>query len=230
MEQKPPNTAMRVLFIGNSATYVHDIPRTLVRLSSDAGYPMTCEMLVKGGWRLSQHADSESEWGARVLQEIARGYDLVILQDNGNCITSEELRNAAQAACRRLSAAVKAEGGEVCLYVRPPYGTVHAGRSPLAQCEEFDRFFSAIGEEIGAKNAPVNRAFAYAMTRLPYDLWGPDHAHTSERGAYLAVCVFFAAIFGQSAALLGANDLPEEDARALQAAADAVVLGGVLPW
>ena len=232
MEQRAWNAdhALRVLFIGNSATYVHDLPQTLARLSTAAGYPMECHMLVKGGLCLSQHADAESEWGAQVFSEIGQGYDLVFLQDNGNCITSAELREAARAACRRLGAAVTAAGGELWIYVRPPYGTAHAERSPLAQCEEFDRFFGEIGEEIGAKYAHVNRAFAYAMTRLSFDLWGPDHAHTSERGAYLAVCVFFAAIFGQSAALLGANDLPAEDARALQAAADAVVLGGVLTW
>ena len=228
MEQR--SGILRVLFIGNSATYVHDLPLTLARLATAAGYPTECHMLAKGGRYLSQHADAESEWGARVLAEIAQGYDIVFLQDNGNCITSDALREASMAACRRLSAAVTAAGRKTWIYVRPPYGTEHAGRSPLVQCEAFDRFFGEIGAEIGAKFAHVNRAFAYAMTRLPYDLWGPDHAHTSERGAYLAVCVFFAAIFGQSAALLGANDLPKEDARALQAAADAVVLNGVIPW
>lgn len=232
MEQGSRNVGrtLRVLFIGNSATYMHDLPLTLGRLATDAGYPMECHMLVKGGWRLSQHADAESEWGAQVFAEIAQGYDLVFLQDNGNCITSDELREASMAACRHLAAAVTASGGQIWFYVRPPYGTEHAGRSPFAQCEEFDRFFGEIGAEIGAKYAHVNRAFAYAMMHLPYDLWGPDHAHTSEWGAYLAICVFFAAIFGKSSALLGANDLPPEDARALQAVADAIVLEGSLPW
>jgi hypothetical protein len=56
---------------------------------------------------------------------------------------------------------------------------------------------------------------------LPYDLWGPDHAHISTHGAYLAVCTFYATLFGRSAAELGiAYDLPAEEATAIQKAAD----------
>ena len=40
---------MRILFIGNSATYVHDIPKTLARLATDAGFPTESVRIVKGG-------------------------------------------------------------------------------------------------------------------------------------------------------------------------------------
>ena len=69
---------MRILFIGNSATYVHDIPETLARLATEAGYPTECVRVVKGGWKLSQHAEA----GSRALAEIEKGYDIVVLQDN----------------------------------------------------------------------------------------------------------------------------------------------------
>ena len=39
---------MRILFIGNSATYVHDIPETLAGLATAAGFPTESVRIVKG--------------------------------------------------------------------------------------------------------------------------------------------------------------------------------------
>ena len=63
---------MKILFIGNSATYVHDIPETLARLATQAGHPLEAKRIVKGGWRLCQHAQA----GSRALEEIEKGYDI----------------------------------------------------------------------------------------------------------------------------------------------------------
>ena len=101
---------------------------------------------------------------------------------------------------------------------------------PFSQCIAFDRHFSEIADSIDSVNAYVNRAFALATARIGDGLWGKDHAHTSERGAYLAVCVFFATVFGASSEVLGTNGLPTEDARFLQKIADRVALSGEIPW
>ena len=68
------------------------------------------------------------------------------------------------------------------------------------------------------------------MKHYNFGLWGPDNAHTSVYGGYLADCVFFATLFGASATILDANGLPEEDARILQEIADKIALEGVIPW
>ena len=209
---------MRILFIGNSATYVHDIPETLARLATDAGYPTECVRVVKGGWRLSQHAEP----GSRALAEIEKGYDIVVLQDNGNCISSDEMREACITACDLLSKKAVESGAKVCYYVRPPYGYEAFGRTPLEQCSAFDELFSDIANKNGATCAYVNRAFAYAIENTDIRLWGDDNAHTSEQGAYLAVCVFFATLFGKSATLLDADGV--ENAKAIQVIADKGVL------
>lgn len=211
---------MRILFIGNSATYVHDIPETLASLATAAGYPTEYVRVVKGGWKLSQHAEA----GSRALAEIEKGYDIVVLQDNGNCVENDERRAASISASETLGKAARACGARVFYYVRPPYGYKAFGRSPLEQCREFDRHFTAIAEREGAVCAYVNRAFAYAIENTDIRLWGDDNAHTSEAGAYLAVCVHFATIFGKSATMLDGNGI--ENARDLQEIADKIVFGG----
>ena len=113
--------ALKLLFIGNSATYVHDLPQTLCRLATEAGYPMVSVSVVKGGYELAQHADSSTEHGQTVLSQIARGYDIVFLQDNGSCVTSDQKSEAARLACDALHHAIKSAGGKTYMYVRPPY-------------------------------------------------------------------------------------------------------------
>ena len=44
---------MKLLFIGNSATYVHDIPQTLAALAGKAGYSVETKAIAKGGFRIS---------------------------------------------------------------------------------------------------------------------------------------------------------------------------------
>lgn len=211
---------MRILFIGNSATYVHDIPETLARLATDAGFPTESVRIVKGGWCLSQHAAD----GSRALAEIGKGYDLVVLQDNGNCVSSDEKRSACINACEVLSSKAIESGAKVAYYVRPPYGYEAFGRSPVEQCRAFDELFTEIAKKNGAACVYVNRAFEYAIENTDIGLWGDDNGHTSEAGAYLAVCVHFAAIFGKSATILDENGI--ENAKVLQKIADKIVFGG----
>ena len=208
----------RFLFIGNSATYVHDLPATLVRLCEEKGIAIHQKQIVYGGRMLEQHAADKG-----VLEEIAKGYDGVFLQENGNGMTSPEARESSRNAIRILSEAVRASGAKLYFYVRPPYGIHLAELDSLAQCELFDSHFTPAAEEEGALCVYVNRAFAEAIRSLPYYLWGPDHAHINPHGAYLAVCTFYATLFGRSAAELGiAYDLPAEEAEALQKIADRV--------
>lgn len=211
---------MRILFIGNSATYVHDIPETLAHLATEAGYPTECVRVVKGGWKLSQHAEA----GSRALVEIEKGYDVVVLQDNGNCVENDEKRAACIEASNLLCKAAKERGAKVYFYVRPPYGYEAFGRDPIEQCRAFDEIFTDIANKNGATCAYVNRAFEYAIKNTDIRLWGDDNAHTSEAGAYLAVCVHFAAIYGKSATILDEDGI--EKAKELQQIADKVVFGG----
>ena len=82
----------KILFIGNSATYVNDIPEALSRLATKAGYEVECAMVVKGGATLSTHANIETALGRAAFEAIEKGFDTVFLQDNGNCISNDAIR------------------------------------------------------------------------------------------------------------------------------------------
>lgn len=221
---------LRVLFIGNSATSVNNVPYTFLRLARNAGYNVEITSWTKGGYTLTQHADPTTDYGKTVYHEISREYDMVFIQDNGNCISSAAMREASKEACRALDKAIREAGSKTCIYVRPPYGYANFGYTPFEQCMEFDKLFSEISAELGTTNAYVNRAYAYAMQNLDLQLWGSDNAHTSEYGAYLVVCVIFSTVFETSSQVLDSDGLPADVALTLQQLADKIVLEGYIPW
>lgn len=221
---------MKILFIGNSATYVHDVPKMLERLARGAGYEIETDMVVKGGFRLSQHAKGMMARDKIALEEITRGYDLVILQEVGNCFTSEESRRETAEASEILVRAAQNSGAKVMFYVRPPYGRDLEGYTNAQQCPLLDDLFVRISEQLGVECIFVNRAFACAIPTVGRALWGDDNAHTSPKGAYLIACTFFATIFNESATLLDIESLSPEEARPLQEIADRVALQRIVPW
>lgn len=224
-------TPKKILFIGNSATYVNDIPGTLSRLAQETGYTIECDSITQGGASLITFSDPSTELGSSVRNALKNGYDLVFLQDNGNCIQSADARVASGLACEILAGEITDSGAKVGLYFRPPYGYEKWGYGPFEQCEQFDEHFLAISDTIhSCVNVFVNRAFAIADEETVFNLWGEDNAHTSPYGAYLAVCVFFATLFNTSSTVLGANGLPAGDARILQNIADRVALEGQFPF
>ncbi|MBQ5791512.1 MAG: hypothetical protein IIW19_02240, partial [Clostridia bacterium] len=152
----------RFLFIGNSATYVHDLPATLAELCKEKGIAIHQKQIVPGGRMLEQHAADTA-----VLEEIGKGYHAVFLQENGNAMTTPEARERSLAAVGKLSDAVRQSGAKLYFYVRPPYGINLAGLDSLAQCELFDAHFTPAAEKEGAACVYVNRAFAHAKRHLP---------------------------------------------------------------
>jgi hypothetical protein len=219
--------ALKVLFVGNSATYVNELPETLQKLATAAGYAMRVDSVTKGGYTLAKHAASEA-----LLKKIATGgYDIVFLQENGDAVYVPENNQPSREAHEKLARVIEESGAQTYLYIRPPSGKNKGnGDDSFAQCVRYDEFFDEMAEQIGAEKAYVNRAFAYAIRNCDFELWGSDNAHTSVHGGYLAVCVFFATLFQTSSTVLDVGALPAEDAKVLQQIADKIVLEDVVPW
>src|SRR5512140_446441 len=70
-------TCTRVLFIGNSYTYVNDLPGTFAGLARAGGHKVETGMAAEGGWTLADHVQStqtmnllnSENWDYAVLQE-----------------------------------------------------------------------------------------------------------------------------------------------------------------
>ena len=206
---------MRVLFIGNSATYMHDMPAAFARLSG-----AETDQLVKGGCVLSRYAD---ELGIRAGEMIRGGYDLVFLQDNGNCISSPEMRDKCISACRKLDRLIRESGARTAIYIRPPYGYTAHGHTHDEQITAFMELFTGIAAELGCDFAPAAAAYGYMAEHHPeINLYHTDNAHTSPAGALLVACLCVLAAGLPLPEEIDGGDVPTEEAQIIRNAAESV--------
>jgi hypothetical protein len=77
-----------VLFIGNSYTYVNDLPGTFAVLAKAGGHPIHTGMVAPGGWTLAEHLNSPQALSA--LQSSK--WDFVVLQEQSEIPAMETAR------------------------------------------------------------------------------------------------------------------------------------------
>ncbi len=203
---------LRVLFIGNSYTYVNDLPLLTRDLATAAGKRTEVNMAALGGADLVKLFQN-----AEVIAKIREGcWDDVVLQDQselGGYINDPQKYNAESFywAVRAFHNEIRAAGAKTILFV-----TWERRDHPVRQ----DLLYAAyrkMADETGARVAPVGQAWDRAFQERPkVRLHLEDQSHPSLAGSYLAACVFYAVLYGKSPAGLPPEGLPAELAAFLQ--------------
>lgn len=164
----PAPQAMRVLFIGNSLTYVNNLPATFTTLAAANGHAVKADMLVHGGATLTQWLDS----GEVAKALAARHYDYVVLQERGNdfaCGFGPQACKNARHALRALAKIVRDHGAQPILM--GTYQVSHAASEALVAAES---------KAAAADNAPyvdVSRPLNTGREQRPYNNWFAKAGH-----------------------------------------------------
>jgi len=222
----------RVLFLGNSYTFVNDLPVTFARLAASAGRRVEVAMVANGGETLSEHAVSTDSLG----RIAAGGWSYVVLQDQSETPATETGRDYyTYPAARTLAAKVNSAGAVPMFFMTWAHkdGLPDAGLSGYeAMQQQLDGAYLRIATELRVPVAPVG--FTWFMVRRDHPdivLWADDGSHPSSAGTYLAACVFYASIFRASPEGIAFHgDVPDDQARALQAEAKTQVLDLQQQW
>ena len=191
----PPPRIERILFIGNSLTYVNDLPGTLAAMGAGTGDSMEVRTVAFPNMALIDHLAAD---GAAVEAIRARRWDLVILQQGP---TSRPIdADTLVIATRRLNALIRRRGARTALMmVWPPADRFAAFDSVAASCRRAAR-------AVGAPCIPVGAAWRTALgDRPPAELYGSDGYHPSEAGTYLAALVLYEVVTGRDARTLPAR-------------------------
>ncbi|HEV2293828.1 MAG TPA: hypothetical protein VGR35_08220 [Tepidisphaeraceae bacterium] len=179
---------MRVLFIGNSYTFYNGgVDAVLQALARAAGRNFHCSASTSGGKTLEWHWE---EGDAR--SAIARGgWDYVVLQEfSTRPIENPELMFEFG---RKFDAEIKAAGAETVFFLT--WARFHQPENQRV----ITRAYNKLAFELGALVAPVGPAFERVLDLRPsIRLHTPDRSHPSEAGTYLAACVFYATLTGDS--------------------------------
>ena len=222
--EQPP---LKVLFIGNSYTYVNDLPSLIVALADAAGGRKieTGQQLV-GGCTLERHVNDK-----KAVEKIReQKWDVVVLQDHS--LQAILRREAMFKYARVLDGEIKKQGAKTVFYLTwarqhipqmqdgadpaasPDYAKAMYQMSGAAKSTGFDPWcqkhhdalvagidgaYFDLAKDLGAQVAPVGIAWKKALAADPHlVLHQPDKSHPNPTGSYLAACVFYATLFDKS--------------------------------
>ena len=216
-------TGRRILFLGNSHTYLHDVPGILQALAAAAGpEPLAVATDAPANYALIDHANGSAP------DKITRGnWSMVILQQGwtpaGPC------RDTLRLATRILEGKARGSGAQVGVYQvwtptnRPEHlpGTI--------------RSYELAADDVSAMLFPAAAAFRNALQRDPSLSLYLDGMHASREGAYLVALVMYATVFERTPVGLPATittlsgdrlQIPPAMAATLQEAAADVTIRG----
>jgi hypothetical protein len=217
----------RILFIGNSFTYVNDLPGTFTNLARAGGHKVETGMSAPGGWTLEQHNSAQET--LNLLQNSQ--WDYVVLQEQSQIPASSQARSQTMyPAARSLVEKIRTEGAVPLFFITwaHQFGWPEVGLNTFESMQSQIKVgYQTIAQELNVDTIPVGNAWLLEHRQNPQlQLWNTDGYHPEPSGTYLAACVFYATIFKQSPVGLKYYDnLPPVTAKELQLQAEQVVFG-----
>jgi hypothetical protein len=216
----------RVLFIGNSYTFVNDLPNTFAKLARSGGHKVEVGMSAQGGWTLKDHLQSPETLS---LLNSAR-WNFVVLQEQSQIPSVQQFRNQEMVpAARQLVQKIKDIGATPVFFISWAHrnGWAENGMTTYESMQsQITAGYLEIARELNAPVASVGLAWSIAVKEHPeLSLWQEDGSHPTGTGTYLAACVFYAVIFHESPEDLSYRaDLSKETAKILQTLASQTAL------
>ena len=199
-------TALHVLFIGNSYTYVNDLPGMLARIADTAGTPptITTDEVVQGG------ASLEDAWDGGVAQAkiLERQWTHVVLQGQSVEPLTALGPSTFFSYAQQFSDLIVGAGAQPTLFVTwaraagdPIYAALPYGSfvCPAEMQDELTIAYEQVAQLWPQSIlACAGEAFQRSLTRFPgIVLQQSDLSHPTVAGTYLAASTFYVALTGK---------------------------------
>ena len=181
---------VRVLFIGNSYTYYHSMPRMVEELAQAAGQEIEIRAFTRGGSTLL-----EMELHPELRGYLNERWDYVVLQEHSTLGFSSwngelGVNDPSYFLQGARLLAQRAKSAKLILFL-----TWARKYHPEFQ-PHLDHAYAQASRELNATVAPVGRAWAgVRAAQSNLELYDPDGTHPSVNGSYLTACVIMRTIF-----------------------------------
>lgn len=218
----PPADAapLRVLFLGNSYTYVNDLPAMTAAFAASAGVTVQTAAVTLGGASLQVLA-----MGTAALPTVAQGgWKFVVVQ--GQSLEPLDSPGAFALGAKTLADAAKAVGAVPAFYTTWPrapgnglYWDAITGGTPGDMAQRLQDGYQQAADANGGIRVRVGDAWMLVLTGHPgVEMYQADGSHPSVAGTYLAACVFAATLAGVAPAEVTWHppEVSEADAVALR--------------
>jgi len=200
-EYRVDQPVKKVLFLGNSYTYYHTLPRVLGKLAAQAepATPMTLRWHTIPGATLEQLSSNP-----KVHHWLQQDWDLVVLQEQST--NPIEHPKKMFIAAKSLVGSIREQGAQ------PLFFMTWARAHKPDMIEALAASYTKISKKTGAVLAPVGRAWQLALKERPdLRLHQDDNSHPNPKGTYLSACVFYRVITGRDPRGLGKGGLDIDD-------------------
>ncbi len=229
-----------ILFIGNSYTYVNNLPQTLHDLALSKGDSINFDSSAPGGYTLNLHSTNATTV-AKINQQP---WDYVVLQEQSQmpAFPPSQVATDTYPYARILDSMIVANDSctETLFYMTwgrqngdssncafyPPICTYNGMQQSLRES------YLQMASDNHASCSPVGVAWKHIRDNYPsIGLYQTDQSHPTIFGTYLAACVFYASVFHKSP--IGASfptGITSGDAFILQSIGGATVLDSLALW
>jgi hypothetical protein len=180
---------LKVLFVGNSYTYVNNLPQIVSLISDSTNTKLITRKSVVGGAKLYEHWNGER--GLKTKELIREGdFDIVVLQDYS--MSAMEMPDSTHKYVKLFADFIRNSGAK-------PYLFNTWAREKVPQYQEIiDEMYARCETENNIERVPVGPAWELALKLRPtIQLFTVDGSHPSQMGTLLAACVFVATITGE---------------------------------
>lgn len=199
----PAGSGQKVLFVGNSYTYVNDLPAMAAAFAAHATPPQTWEVgsSTLGGAFLVDHLTKTD-----AVAQIAKGtWTWVVLQ--GQSLEPAGVPASFEKGASQLSTLVHKTPAQLAFYTTWPrkagnevYGQAFSGGTPAALFAKLKAETELVATQNQGVRVPVGDAWMVALQEQPgIELYQADGSHPTVAGTYLAACVFAVRLGGVDA-------------------------------
>lgn len=190
----------RILFVGNSYTYYHDMPeRIFAPMAAEAGLDCEVQAVTHGGYWLNWYADPDNEEGKRLRSVVeGRHYDCIILQDHS--LSTIQDPGSFFGGIRALKELLLPHTDRFVLYAtwgrKPGCVTLEElGMTNGEMTRHVAEAYDEAGQRFGMTVAHVGKAFAaYAAEHPEAELYFEDLHHSSVLGSTVAARTILEAV------------------------------------
>ena len=230
----------KVLFLGNSLTYVNNLPQMIADAAASTGDTLIFDSNCIGGYHLYDH------YGNTVSKQkiMAGGWDYVVLQDQSllPALDTGSVNFSFFPYAYKLDSMIDLynpcgrtmfymtwgyKNGCVGCLASWPYIETYSGMDSLLNLR-----YSMAGDSNQAEVSPVVAVWHYVRNNFPsIELYQADEVHPSVAGTYAGACCFYSVIFRKDPTLITFNSsLSANDAVNFRNAAKIIAYDSLMNW
>ena len=225
----PSGPTTRVLFIGNSFTYVHDVPGQFKVIAESKGKHVEAASATPPGVTFHQHLQDGNTLGAIA----SKPWDYIVLQEQSQhfAFPHERVERESNADARQLASYIHQHAPNAKIVFYETWGDKNGDQPNCRELPELCSYdgmqrriilnYHLIAGELHAMLAPVGEVWWHVREHHPeIELYEADNHHQSAAGAYLSACTFYRTLFHEGVTGASENDMSAADAAAIQQAVD----------